>query len=279
MFQNKTQSPTFWQRLKVEIENEEKWSRLTARNLDLCPNRQLDCLLAGFFEEPECHIRSRIIPSPAVIRQFFGKRRNVLLVWTDAVSVAQNDSILRMDYALLRVERNANDNPLMLTLANPESSFQVEFSNAEAVVRFMKLINQAFAYAKKRSLFSQNIITRHSIEHQTFFESRSRHGKYQFSPFHSNFPGCEYKGQWLDNLPHGKGTMSYPSGRQYRGRFVNGQFNGLGKSTITTLMNYMFRRTRNRKIDRRRHANSFCFKQLSNEQHLLSRIKEYNRSV
>lgn len=45
-----------------------------------------------------------------------------------------------------------------------------------------------------------------------------------------------YKGDWLvvqgrADLPYGTGTMTWPDGRQYAGRFVNGKMDGAGKMT------------------------------------------------
>lgn len=46
----------------------------------------------GFFEEPDFQIRSKNTLGPTVIRQFLGKQKNLLLVWTDSINVSMKAS-------------------------------------------------------------------------------------------------------------------------------------------------------------------------------------------
>lgn len=64
-------------------------------------------------------------------------------------------------------------------------------------------------------------------------------GYWRFGVFHSNdgqydglkkaSDGSEYKGEWKDGLPHGKGRCVYVDGSIYDGRWENGQPHGPGK--------------------------------------------------
>lgn len=50
--------------------------------------------------------------------------------------------------------------------------------------------------------------------------------------------GSEYKGEMENNLPHGKGEMSWPNGKQYSGTFVMGNIEGQGRLVTETGMVY-----------------------------------------
>lgn len=43
------------------------------------------------------------------------------------------------------------------------------------------------------------------------------------------FTGTQYKGDMMENLPHGKGTYKFPNGTIYEGEFFKGNFHGEGK--------------------------------------------------
>jgi hypothetical protein len=43
-----------------------------------------------------------------------------------------------------------------------------------------------------------------------------------------------YKGEYLNGVPHGKGTFTYPDGSSYEGDFVDGEENGKGKLIIVS---------------------------------------------
>jgi hypothetical protein len=49
------------------------------------------------------------------------------------IQVIQNDSITRMEFPLLRVEKNA-ENQLLFCVSDPEVKIELEFSNAETAV-------------------------------------------------------------------------------------------------------------------------------------------------
>lgn len=120
----------------------EKWAKLTARNADLRPPQQaIDVLLAGFFEEPNFSIRSRSISGPTLIRQFLTKQKNIILVWTDALVVIQKDSVLNLEYPLLRLQKDA-ENPLLYCASDPEAKIEIEFIDTENSVSFKNLMSK-----------------------------------------------------------------------------------------------------------------------------------------
>ena len=46
------------------------------------------------------------------------------------------------------------------------------------------------------------------------------------------------KGQFQNNLPHGKGIYTYNSGAKHTGNFKNGKFHGHGKHVVDNLKKY-----------------------------------------
>ncbi|KAI6186395.1 Kinase domain-containing protein [Aphelenchoides besseyi] len=220
---------TFWRRLENDVNRAEKWAKLTSKNLKTYPRESTDSLLAGFVEEPECRI-NRISPSSLVIRQFLGKSHTLLLVWTRSIDVIQKSTVTKLGYQLLRIQRDNDKNPNFLNLADPETSFEIEFSSTESASSFLELINRAWSYWRTRANFANSPID--FVPQTPVFESRVRYGRFRFSPLHSRFANCEYDGQWLDLQPHGRGFIKYPDGRQYRGRFIRGEIDGLGEMTM-----------------------------------------------
>lgn len=47
----------------------------------------------------------------------------------------------------------------------------------------------------------------------------------------ANYVGGYYEGEWIDDVPNGLGTFTFPNGSVYFGGFVNGDFHGNGKIT------------------------------------------------
>lgn len=112
----------------------EKWAKLTARNADLRTSQvPTGVLLAGFFEEPNFHIQNRSTYGPTLIRHFLTKQKNIILIWTDALVVIQKDSVINLEYPLLRLQKDA-DNPLLYCASDPEAKIDIEFIDMENAV-------------------------------------------------------------------------------------------------------------------------------------------------
>lgn len=45
--------------------------------------------------------------------------------------------------------------------------------------------------------------------------------------------GCFYEGEFLNDLKHGKGVLTWPDGRQYEGQFADGRFHGEARMVWT----------------------------------------------
>ena len=59
-----------------------------------------------------------------------------------------------------------------------------------------------------------------AIKHNSIFNARG--------DFHIKATGSTYKGEWKDDLKHGKGTYIYVTGEKYIGEWKNGNMNGQG---------------------------------------------------
>ncbi|KAI6223653.1 Kinase domain-containing protein [Aphelenchoides fujianensis] len=224
---------TFWKRLENDVQRNEKFAKLTARNLQTYPRESPDCLLAGFVEEPECKI-NRITPSSIALRQFLGKHHTLLLIWTNAVDVIQKNTVCKLRFPLLRIQRNP-DASAVLTLADPENSFEIEFITPESATHFLDLVKNAWLYSQTRANAPKQPID--FVPRPPIFEARLRSGRFRFSALHPRFANCEYEGAWLDLEPNGRGTLTWPDGRQYRGAFKRAEIDGLGEMFMNAKKN------------------------------------------
>ncbi|CAD5232286.1 unnamed protein product [Bursaphelenchus xylophilus] len=225
MLCNANKGATFFKKLENDLDRAEKWARLTWQNNEHYP-RENGVLLAGFTEEPVCKIKNKNTASPLAIRQFLGRQRTLMMVWSDAVDVIQHEIIVRLAYPLLKIERSV-DNLVTISLKDPENFFEVEFQSPEAASEFLEMTAQACEYARLRISYAQGQLQ--FPQQRLTFETRVRHARYHFSAMHPRFPDCDYDGDWLDGQPHGKGQLKFPDERKYKGRFAYGQIDGMGE--------------------------------------------------
>uniref|UniRef100_A0AC35F2T7 Uncharacterized protein n=1 Tax=Panagrolaimus sp. PS1159 TaxID=55785 RepID=A0AC35F2T7_9BILA len=145
------------------------------------------------------------------------------LIWMNSVSSMNNE--MEIDSALITEETSE----LMVQILAPEYEFHVEFPNVEMKNHLLSAFSASFRLHRERTeltVFDDQLGTSIHVLPQT------RYGIYDYSSTHYMYKNCRYEGFWKSGIPHGIGTITYFDGREYKGRFINGNIHGFGEMKI-----------------------------------------------
>ncbi|KAE9555619.1 hypothetical protein FO519_001197 [Halicephalobus sp. NKZ332] len=151
------------------------------------------------------------------------------LVWMNSFSGKSLDSgTEEAGSTLTEVEKE-----LTVQVLAPEYEFHIEFPAVEMKNDLLNAFSASFRLHRERSeltVFDDSVGTSVHVLPQT------RYGSYDYSNTHYLYRNCHYEGFWKNGVPHGQGSMRFPDGREYRGRFDHGQIQGFGEMKIPDIL-------------------------------------------
>ncbi|KAI1720916.1 MORN repeat domain-containing protein [Ditylenchus destructor] len=208
-----------------------------------------------------CEVSTGSKASSSILsRSLLGRGWLALIIFTNSIALIQKHECLVMEYPLLwvstqpttaavdtnsatkaddeRVASNSSAEEVFSTrIIAPEYEFYVEFPNFEMKKEFLESVSMMKKYKQARQLHSLEPL---ASEHIAL--SANRYGRYNFSHAHPVYKGAIYEGSWRAGLPHGIGTIIYPNGKEYHGRFCNGVIHGIKRSgDLSTTKHHLYK--------------------------------------
>ena len=192
-------------------------------------------------------------------RRFMSSNFTTVIVFSDSIALIQKGDFIIIDMPLVWMNSISSMNEmdldpaliapeaseLMVQILAPEYEFHVEFPNVEMKVCFLRLDTGYDLIEFQNQLlsaFSASFRLHRERTELTVFDDQlgtsihvlpqTRFGTFEYSGTHFQYKNCRYEGYWKTGVPHGLGTITYSDGREYKGRFANGNINGFGEMKI-----------------------------------------------
>ena len=170
----------------------------------------------------------------------------LIVVFSDSFGLIQNNGQILLEYPLvwmnslsgkfLNSEEDDNkanltdsEKELTVQVLAPEYEFHIEFPAVEMKNDLLSAFSSSFRLHRERTeltVFDESVTTSVHVLPQT------RYGSYDYTGNHPLYKNCHYEGFWKKGVPHGQGTMTFPDGREYKGRFDHGQIQGFGEMKV-----------------------------------------------